>query len=194
MAAAIRLSQQHSCSFDHLLGDREHARRDGEPERLGSFQVDNQLELGGLNDRHIGRLLAFEDTPYIQPALAVAVRKMWSVAHKATRIDKFLLEINGWHGMARRQCDKLITSIAKERIGTDDESADMLLVQRREGRIDLNFRASGEYDCFDANMARCCLKLLQLILGVGIVWVDKATDDRRLWHQFAQEAQFFGIE
>jgi hypothetical protein len=28
--------------------------------------------------------------------------------------------------MARRQCDKLVTSVAKERIGTDDESADML--------------------------------------------------------------------
>ena len=96
--------------------------------------------------------------------------------------------------MARRQRDKLLTSAAKERIGTDDESADMLLVQRPEGRIDLNFRASGEYDCLDANMARCCLKLLQLIFGVRIVWAEKAADDRHLWHQFAQEAEFLGIK
>src|SRR5262249_9374266 len=37
--------------FDHLIGDREHARRDGEAERLGSFQVDDQLELGRLQRR-----------------------------------------------------------------------------------------------------------------------------------------------
>ena len=38
-------------SFDHLIGNREYTRRDGEAERLGSLEVDDQLELGGPNDR-----------------------------------------------------------------------------------------------------------------------------------------------
>jgi hypothetical protein len=39
MAAAIRLSQQHSCSFDHLVGDSQQPGRDGEAERLGSLDL-----------------------------------------------------------------------------------------------------------------------------------------------------------
>jgi hypothetical protein len=34
--------------FNHLVGNGEYARRDGEAERLGSLQVDDQLEFGRL--------------------------------------------------------------------------------------------------------------------------------------------------
>ena len=33
-------------SFDHLVGDGEHTRRNGEAERFGSREVDNELEFG----------------------------------------------------------------------------------------------------------------------------------------------------
>ena len=50
MAATIRLSQQHSCSFDHLVGAGEHRCGHVEAERLGSREIDHQLELDrGLN-------------------------------------------------------------------------------------------------------------------------------------------------
>ena len=56
MAAAIRLSQQHSCSFDHLVGAGEQRRRHVEAERLRHDQVNDEVELGRLLDRKIGGL------------------------------------------------------------------------------------------------------------------------------------------
>ena len=37
--------------LDHLVGYREHVRRDSEAKRLGSLHVDDQLKLGRLLDR-----------------------------------------------------------------------------------------------------------------------------------------------
>ena len=36
--------------FDHLVGDGEHPRRNGEAEGLGSVEVDHQPKLGGLDN------------------------------------------------------------------------------------------------------------------------------------------------
>src|SRR6516165_7968889 len=41
--------------FDHLVGADEKRGWDRESERLGSLEVDNQLEFGGLFDRQISR-------------------------------------------------------------------------------------------------------------------------------------------
>jgi hypothetical protein len=48
-------------SFDHLVGRGEQRGRYGEPEGLSSLEIDDQLELGWLLDRKIGRLGTFQD-------------------------------------------------------------------------------------------------------------------------------------
>jgi hypothetical protein len=45
-------------SFDHLVGERHQGRRHVQADCLGGLEVDNQLELGRLQDRKVGRLFA----------------------------------------------------------------------------------------------------------------------------------------
>ena len=49
--------------FDHLVGAREQRRRHFEAERLGSPQIDHELELGCLDDRKVRGLLSLENPP-----------------------------------------------------------------------------------------------------------------------------------
>jgi hypothetical protein len=53
--------QQITTLFDHLVGAGEYRRRNGEAEGLGSFEVNDKLELGRRLNRKIGRVLALED-------------------------------------------------------------------------------------------------------------------------------------
>jgi hypothetical protein len=47
--------------LDNLFGAHQHRLRHSEAERLGSLEVDDQLEFGRLLDRQIGRLGTLED-------------------------------------------------------------------------------------------------------------------------------------
>src|SRR5215475_8739007 len=85
MAAAIRLSQQHSCSFDHLVGEREQIVGDVDAERLGSLEIDHELEFGYLHDGQVTWLLAFENATNIEANLTVHVGDAGAVAHQAPR-------------------------------------------------------------------------------------------------------------
>src|SRR5712692_4911554 len=57
--------------LDHFVGEREQRRRDFEAERFRGFEVDHELELGGLNYRQVGGLLALENPPGVNAGLAI---------------------------------------------------------------------------------------------------------------------------
>jgi len=52
-------------SLDDLVGAGEQCRRNLEAKRFCGLEVDDELELGWLFDRHIGRLFALEDSVHI---------------------------------------------------------------------------------------------------------------------------------
>jgi hypothetical protein len=57
-----KLCEQKACiSLNHRIGLCDEERRHCEAKRLGGLKIDNQLELGGLLDRQVGRFGALED-------------------------------------------------------------------------------------------------------------------------------------
>src|SRR3981081_695721 len=83
MAAPIRLSQQHSCSFDHLVGARKHRWWYVEAKRLGGLEVNHQLVLGRRLHRQIGGLLALEDAIDVPGRASVWVDRIGPVGDQA---------------------------------------------------------------------------------------------------------------
>src|SRR5437588_6794741 len=57
----LRAPQQTAPLFDHVIGAREDRRGHVEPERLGSGQVDDEIELGWLLDRQVARLRSMQN-------------------------------------------------------------------------------------------------------------------------------------
>src|SRR5919201_689181 len=116
-------------SFNHLVSERKQRGRHVDAKRPRGLEIDDQLEFGRLYDRQIRWLFPFENPSHIDPALTIAVRKTRTVAEQSARGDEFSLEINHWHGVPCRKGDKLIPSGAIERILTEDQRINLLLLE-----------------------------------------------------------------
>src|SRR5215471_21838970 len=82
MAATMLLSQQHSCSFDYLVGERNELIWDLQTENPRGLVVDDKLELRRLHDRQLGGLRAFEDAARVNAGLTKSVRHVGAIAHQ----------------------------------------------------------------------------------------------------------------
>ena len=51
-------------------------------ERLGGLEIDDEIELGRLKHRQIGRLFTLENSPDIDTSLTICVRGIGSVTHQ----------------------------------------------------------------------------------------------------------------
>src|SRR5713101_4576080 len=78
MCTSVRL-------LNHLVRSQHQRRRDREPQRLGGFRVDDQLELGGLLDGEIVRLGTLENPVHVGRKPTEDRLLVRPVTHQATR-------------------------------------------------------------------------------------------------------------
>ena len=69
--------------FDHLVGAGQQPRRNGQRERFGGPQVNDQLELGRRLHGKLARLGALEDLVDVIRGLAKLLREVGAVRDKA---------------------------------------------------------------------------------------------------------------
>jgi hypothetical protein len=78
-----RSSRGYDELLDDVVGDGEQARWNGETERLGGFEIDDQIELGGRLNRKVLWLCTSKNAVNIGCRLPVDVRKIHSPRHQA---------------------------------------------------------------------------------------------------------------
>jgi hypothetical protein len=66
--------QQAAPLFDHLVGAAEQRYWESQTKRLGSLEIDNQLDLRGLFNWQVGRFVALENPTGIEASLTVLMR------------------------------------------------------------------------------------------------------------------------
>ena len=60
--------------FDDLIRPQQQRRRDGEAERLGDLEVDDQLELRRLLYGQVGRLCALENLIHVDGSMSANLK------------------------------------------------------------------------------------------------------------------------
>src|SRR5215831_569478 len=103
MAAAIRLSQQHSCSFNYLVGEYVELRRDSDAKRVGGLVIDYQIEACGLFYRQIAGSRALENLVHIECGAAEEIREVLAVAQQPAGLCIFTKRKHRWDAVPERE-------------------------------------------------------------------------------------------
>src|SRR5262245_58505193 len=153
--------------FDDLVGDRENAGRNSEAECLGSLKVHDQLELGRLCDRQVGRLFTLENTPDVNAGHVIGFGPARSIAFETASRHELASLIDRRHALPCRQSHELFGTTIKKLAGSDDERVCPQLGQSCKRRTDFSFCA-GIQD-MDLQTERACRLLhvpcLVFVLG-----------------------------
>jgi len=180
-------------SLDHLVSDGEHARRNGEAERFGSREVDDELEFGRLQHRQVGGLCALEDATAIDADLMKHVRDVGSIAHQPAGFHKFTEPISRRNSVARRQGDKLHAAAEEKCVGSDEEGVGALARKVGKSRVYLADRTDVEDLDLQSDGGGGLLHLPQRGLGGrSIGRIDKHGNTNSFGHEFMQEPQPLG--
>src|SRR6516225_7787095 len=142
-----------AASLDHLVGAGEKGRWHSEADRPGSLQVDDELELGGLQDREVRRFLALEDAAGIDTNLAVPVHITRSVAHQPAGFDILANGIDRGYRMTGRERRQLDAPADKEPVAGNEECVGPVSQEGGEGRLDLFACAGFEELCLKSDGA-----------------------------------------
>src|SRR5215471_18708466 len=181
-------------SFDHLVGEREQLVGDTEAERLRGFEVNDQLELGWLDDRQVCWLFAFEAAPGIAADLAPRFGLAGSIADQSASRGKFAVIVHRRKRMARGQLDDLLAPGGKEWNAENNKRIWPLLGEGGEPFVNLAVCAGLKNIDLLAECTSGILQVLQLARAGQKVRVHERGDRGRSRKQLMQQAQSLRLQ
>jgi hypothetical protein len=153
-----------------------HDQRHCEAKRLRRFEIDDQLEFSGLDDRQVRWFGALKNSTGIDPGLTICVRKVGSVAHQTAHL--YLL--SNWkdygYCVTRYQCHESSGCAQEKRVCADHECAGSLFDEGRNRCFQVVFGAGAQKKDLLSDGAGCLLHVMQLDLRLRIVWVYEHAD------------------
>src|SRR5712664_332775 len=108
-----------AASFDHLVGDRKDDRWNGQAEGPGGFEIDHQLELGGLHDRQVGGLLTLEYPTGVDAGETISIGEARTITNQTTGGCELAILIDSRHPLPCCQYRELFRLPAEKLAGTD---------------------------------------------------------------------------
>src|SRR6516164_6869497 len=189
MAAAIRLSQQHSCSLDHLVGEHLHGIGDNKSECLRGLYVDDKLELGWLLNRQVGRLLAIENAPDVNARLPRGIISAGTITHEAARHSWLTIGKAGRKRVKQRQLRDATGMIVEKRIAQNEEGIRLLLPEIIKSFLYLGFSAGVHEADLRAERLGRLLCFLHLELRIGVLRVHESRETPRTRSELVQQTQ-----
>jgi hypothetical protein len=109
-------------SLDDLVGARNYCRWHVEAERLGGFQIDDQLVLGRVLHRQVGRFFALEDAIHVCCCAVVWINAIRAVRNKASFSSIEAVGVNSRQPMTLREHSDQLTVADCRGTGSNDES------------------------------------------------------------------------
>src|ERR1700730_10814854 len=109
--------QQTASLFDHLVGTREHGRRNVDAKRLRGLEVDHEVEFCRQHHRQFRRLLALYNPAGVVARLAVGIASAGAVAHEAAGFDLLASGEDRGQSVAGHQDDQLDALSEEKRVG-----------------------------------------------------------------------------
>src|SRR5262245_54010668 len=113
------VKSRHETLFNHFIGLSYQSWWHNETKRFRGLEVDDEIELRRLQDRKIGRLLAFQYACNVSANLPVRIGNTRPITDQATfvRVDAEL--IDGGQTILRRESNDAIATRIKIRIRRD---------------------------------------------------------------------------
>jgi hypothetical protein len=94
---------QQTVLFNQFVGAQQERLRDGQAERLGRFEIDDQLVPGSLLHGQVGWLGTLENFVDVDSGASSQIEVVWRVAHEASRHNIFPGPKDSWQSMLERE-------------------------------------------------------------------------------------------
>jgi hypothetical protein len=124
-------------SLNNFVGEQLDRVRHLDAEHSRRLQINDELELGRLRGRQLGRIGTLENLTAVAANLTIHVQKIGPVAHQPTDFDNLASGIGCGNPMVRRQRSELDAPIYKEPVGGNEESVSPIAREGGEGCLDL---------------------------------------------------------